>query len=56
MLLLVQEGETKCPSRYLNPFSTSVPLLYPPKTSENLRFSNVFRGHRSGSLVGNRLK
>ena len=26
----------------LNPFSTKVPFLYPPKTSENRRFS-VFR-------------
>ena len=36
----------------LNPFSTKVPLLYPLKTSENRRFSDVFRGYRSGSLVG----
>ena len=38
-----------------NPFSTSVPLLYPLKTSENLQFS-VFRGHKSGTLVENGLK
>ena len=40
---------------FVNPFSTSVPLLYPLKTSENLRFSDVFRGYRSGTLVKNRL-
>ena len=39
-----------------NPFSTNVPLLYPLKTSENLRFSDVFRGYRSGTLVENELK
>ena len=33
------------------PFSTNVPLLYPLKTSENLRFTDVFRGYRSGTLV-----
>ena len=27
----------------INPFTTNVPLLYPLKT-ENLRFSDVFRG------------
>ena len=35
----------------VNPFSTNVPLLYPLKTSENFRFSDVFRGYRSGTLV-----
>ena len=40
---------------FVNPFSTSVPLLYLLKTSENLRFSDVFRGYRSGTLVKNRL-
>ena len=38
-----------------NPFSTNVPLLYPLKTSENLWFFRVFRGCRSGTLIGNRL-
>ena len=51
--------ETSAVSKFLhislNPFSTNVPLLYPLKT-ENLRFSDVFRGYRSGTLVGNRLK
>ena len=34
----------------------NVPLLYPLKTSENQKFSDVFRGHRSGALVENGLK
>ena len=38
-----------------NPFSTSVPILYPLKTSENQRFSDVFREYRSGALVENEL-
>ena len=38
----------------VNPFSTNVPLLYPLKT-ENFRFSDVFRGYRSGTLVENGL-
>ena len=36
-----------------NAFSTNVPLLYPLKTLENLRFSNVFSGNRNGALVEN---
>ena len=39
----------------LNIFSTNVKLLYPLKTSENRRFSDVFRGYRSGTLVENGL-
>ena len=39
----------------INPLSTDVPLLYPQKTSENRRFSDVFRGYRSGTLVANGL-
>ena len=43
-------------SALLNPFSTNVPLLYPLKTSENLRwFSDVFRGYRSWTLTENGL-
>ena len=38
-----------------NPFLTNVPLLYPLKTSENLRFSDDFRGYRRGTLVENGL-
>ena len=34
---------------------TNVPLLYPLKTSENRRFSDVFKGYRSGTLVVNGL-
>ena len=34
----------------INPFSTNVPLLYPLKT-ENLQFSDVFKGYRSEKLV-----
>ena len=40
----------------LNTFSTNVPLLYPLKTLENQRFSDVFKGCRSGTLVENGLK
>ena len=32
-------------------FSTNVPLLFLLKTSENLRFSAVFRGYKSGTLI-----
>ena len=39
----------------INPFSANVPLLYPLKTSENRRFSEVFRGFTSGRLVKNEL-
>ena len=39
----------------INPFSINVPLLYPLKTSENLRFSDVFRGYRSRTLFENGL-
>ena len=38
-----------------NRFSANVPLLYPLKTSENIWFSNDFRGYRSGILAENRL-
>ena len=40
----------------INPFPTNVPILYALKTSENCRFSDVFRGYRSGTLVKNGLK
>ena len=39
-----------------NPFSTNVPLLYFLKISENVRFCEVFRVYRSGTLVENGLK
>ena len=35
----------------INPFSISVPFLYPLKASENRRFSDFLRGYRSGILV-----
>ena len=35
----------------INSISTNVPLLYPLKTSENLRFSDVYGGYKSGTLV-----
>ena len=38
-----------------NPFSTNVSLLYPLKTLEKRRFSDVLRGYRSGTLVENGL-
>ena len=38
-----------------NPFSTSVALLYPLKTSENRRFFDLFRGYRSGTWAENGL-
>ena len=39
----------------VNPFSTNIPFLYPLKASENLWFSNIFRGYKSGTLVENGL-
>ena len=35
----------------INPFPTNALLLYPLKTLENHRFSDIFRGYRSGILV-----
>ena len=32
-----------------NPFHANVPFLYPLKTSENQRFSDMFRGYRNGT-------
>ena len=40
---------------FFKPFSTNVPLLYPVKTSKNLRFFYVLRGYRGGTLVENGL-
>ena len=37
-----------------NPFlTTNVPFLYPLKTSESIRFSDVFKGYRSEAMVEN---
>ena len=38
-----------------NPFLTNLPLLYLLETSENRRFSDVFRGYGSETLVENGL-
>ena len=43
------------PKNVLNPFSTNVALLYPLKTSENLWFSDVFRGYGKRSEACNGL-
>ena len=39
----------------INSYSTNVILLYPLKTSENLRFSDIFRKYISRTLVENGL-
>ena len=39
----------------IHPFSTNVPLLYPPENIKNLQFSDVFRSYRAGTLVENGL-
>ena len=52
---LVQIGDLGYIFNDINPFSTTVPLLYPLKISENQRFSNVFRVYRSTTLVENGL-
>ena len=38
------------------PFHANVPFLYSLNTSENLCFSEVFRGYRNGTLAWNGLK
>ena len=40
---------------YPNLFQVNVVFLYPLKTSENLWFSDVFRGYRKGTLTWNGL-
>ena len=40
---------------FFNPFSTNVPHLYPVKTSENQKFSDVFSRYKSETLVENGL-
>ena len=39
----------------ITPFLTNVLILYPLKTSEKLRFSDVFRGYKMGTLATNGL-
>ena len=41
---------------YLNPLVPRVPFLYPLKTSENHRFSDVFRGYKIGTRGTNGLR
>ena len=36
-------------TKYL--FQSNIPFLYPLKTSDNSRFSDVFNGHRNVTLV-----
>ena len=50
-----QTTKSKLFVKIVNPFSTNIPLLYPLKTSENVQFSDVLRGYRSGTLVENGL-
>ena len=52
----VSVSSSKSTIQLFNPFSTNVPLLYPLKTTENLLFSHVFRGYRSGTLIENGLR
>ena len=40
---------------FINPFLPNIPILYSLKTSENLWFSDVFRGYKMGTLGTNRL-
>ena len=42
--------------RFSNPFCASVPFLLPPKTSENLWISDVFRGYRNQTLASSGLR
>ena len=37
-------------SDFFNPYPPNVTFLHPLKTSENLRFSDVFRGYRNVTL------
>ena len=42
-------------ARLISPFLANITLLYPLKTSENQKFSDVFREYRSEILVENGL-
>ena len=50
----IRTGTKTYGSLKVNPVSINGPLLYPLKSSENIRFS-VFRGYRSETLVENGL-
>ena len=41
---------------WINPFLSSVPILYPLKTPKNFWFFDVFRGYEVGTLTRNGLK
>ena len=41
---------------WVNPYSPNVTFLYPLKTSENRRFSDIFRGYRNVTLEEYELK
>ena len=41
---------------FLNPLLANIPILYPLKTPENLRFSSVFRGYKMGILARSGLR
>ena len=45
-------GKTYVILKSINPFHAIVPFLYPLKTSENLLFSDVFRGGGGGIEMG----
>ena len=47
---LLNETPYVIASPCLNPYPPNVTFLYPLKTSENLRFSDVFRGYRNVTL------
>ena len=42
-------------AKKINPLQANVPFLYPLKTSENQKFSDIFRGYRKGTLAWNGL-
>ena len=50
---LLSKVKTK---HFLTHFQQNAPLLYPLKTSENRRFSDIYWGYRSGTLVENGLR
>ena len=52
---ILQLSKRSWPLVAINPFPTNVPLLYPLRTSKNLRFSDIFRGYKSGTLAENGL-
>ena len=54
----VSANPCTCPDRnwQINPFSTNITLLYPPENIKNWKFSDVFGGYGSGTLVKNGLK